>query len=170
MTNEIRIPRPRPVLPPSITEPDSALMRAKSTLDSLLERFSVPMLRIALAIVFIWFGALKVFDVTPVGDLVAGTVPWLDAAWFVPALGGFEVVLGLVLLSGRLVGWACAAMVAHLGGTFLVYVMQPAVAFQDGNPLLMTTEGEFVAKNVVLITAGLVVAMWTARKRRQQQG
>lgn len=169
MANDIRIPRPRTVFPDSVTAPDSALMRAKRTLDGLLERFSVPTLRIALAIVFIWFGALKVFGVSPVADLVAGTVPFLDGAWFVPALGAFEVVLGLVLMSGRLVGWACAAMVAHLAGTFLVYVTQPAVAFQDGNPLLMTTEGEFVAKNVVLITAGLVVAMWTARKRRQQQ-
>lgn len=148
----------------------SALGRAKQKLDGLLERFSVPLLRIAIAIVYIWFGALKVFDVTPVGDLVAGTMPWFDSSWFVPALGGAEVALGLVLLSGRLVGWVIAGMVGHLSGTFLVYVMQPSVAFQDGNPLLMTTEGEFVAKNVVLIAAGLVVAMWTARKRRAQQG
>ena len=36
--------------------------------------------------------------------------------------------------------------------------MQPQVAFQHGNPLLLTTEGEFVMKNVVLISAGLVLA------------
>lgn len=130
-----------------------------------LQRFSVPLLRIALGVVFVWFGALKVANVTPVGDLVAGTVPWVDPDLFVPALGGFEVVLGLLLMSGRLVGWTCAAMIAHLAGTFLVYVMQPDVAFQNGNPLLMTTEGEFVAKNVVLITAGLVVAAWSGRRR-----
>ena len=161
MATDLRIPRPGMRFPAT-----SAVVRAKGALDSLLEKYSVPSLRVALAVVFVWFGALKVFDVTPVGDLVAGTVPWFDPTWFVPVLGAFEVALGLVLLSGRLIGWACAAMVAHLGGTFLVYVMQPAVAFQDGNPLLMTTEGEFVAKNVVLITAGLVVAMWTARGRR----
>jgi putative oxidoreductase len=85
----------------------------------------------------------------------------------VPVLGAFEVVLGLVLMSGRLVGWACAAMVAHLAGTFLVYVAQPGVAFQNGNPLLMTTEGEFVAKNVVLIAAGLVVAAWSRPRRAE---
>lgn len=131
----------------------------------MLRRFSVPLLRIALGVVFVWFGALKVAGVTPVGDLVAGAVPWFDPAWFVPALGAFEVVLGLLLMSGRLVGWTCAAMIAHLCGTFLVYVTQPDVAFQGGNPLLMTTEGEFVAKNIVLITAGLVVAAWSGRRR-----
>jgi hypothetical protein len=49
-------------------------------------------------------------------------------------------------------------MVAHLTGTLLVFVMQPHVAFKHGNPLLLTTEGEFVLKNVVLISAGLVLA------------
>jgi putative oxidoreductase len=123
-----------------------------------LRQYSVPMLRVALGIVFVWFGALKAAGVSPVGDLVADTVPWLDRGLVVPLLGAFEVALGLVLISGRFILWACAAMVAHLCGTFLVYVTQPDVAFQQGNPLLMTTEGEFVAKNMVLIAAGLVVA------------
>lgn len=48
-------------------------------------------------------------------------------------------------------------MIAHLSGTFLVLVTQPAVAFQDGNPLALTMTGEFVVKNVVLIAAGLVL-------------
>ncbi|MQA05359.1 MAG: hypothetical protein GEV07_22425 [Streptosporangiales bacterium] len=130
-----------------------------------VRRLSVPLLRLALGLVFVWFGALEVAGVTPVGDLVAGALPWFDAAWVVPALGAFEVLLGLVLVSGKLVGLACAAMIAHLGGTFLVYVMQPEVAFTNGNPLLMTMEGEFVAKNVVLITAGLVVALWSRHAR-----
>lgn len=138
---------------------------AESRYRAALTRYSVPLLRVALGGVFVWFGALKVAGVSPVGDLVAGTVPFLDAGVVVPVLGAFEVVLGLVLMSGRLVGWACAAMVAHLAGTFLVYVAQPGVAFQNGNPLLMTTEGEFVAKNVVLIAAGLVVAAWSRPRR-----
>jgi hypothetical protein len=36
-------------------------------------------------------------------------------------------------------------------------VVQPGIAFQDGNPLLLTVEGEFVIKNLVLITAAMVV-------------
>ncbi len=49
--------------------------------------------------------------------------------------------------------------VAHLIGTFLVMIVQPAVAFQNGNPLLLTTEGEFVVKNLVLISALLMLAV-----------
>ena len=44
-----------------------------------------------------------------------------------------------------------------MAGTFLVLVVKPEIAFQGGNPLLLTTEGEFVIKNLVLIAAGLVV-------------
>jgi hypothetical protein len=55
-------------------------------------------------------------------------------------------------------------MVAQLLGTFLVLLVQPEVAFQDGNPLLLTVEGEFVIKNLVLITAGMVVGT-TVRRR-----
>jgi len=36
-------------------------------------------------------------------------------------------------------------------------VVRPDIAFQGGNPLLLTTEGEFVIKNLILIAAGLVV-------------
>ena len=45
----------------------------------------------------------------------------------------------------------------QMAGTFLVLVLRPDVAFQAGNPFLLTTEGEFVIKNLVLIAAGLAV-------------
>jgi putative oxidoreductase len=137
---------------------------ARRQLDRLLRRFSLPLLRASLGLVFVWFGALKVADVTPAKELVAGTVPWLDADWLVPVLGWFEIVIGAALISGFLLGWVCAGMVAHLCGTFLTVLMQPDIMFQHGNPLMLTMEGEFVAKNLVLITAALVLATWARRR------
>ena len=125
---------------------------------AVLRRVGLTLLRVSLGLVFVWFGALKVADLTPVGDLVAGTLPFLDRTWFVPGLGAVEVALGLALLLGRAITVVCAVLVAHLCGTFLVLVMQPELAFQNGNPLLLTTIGEFVVKNVVLISAALVLA------------
>jgi putative oxidoreductase len=132
-----------------------------------LRRVGLTLLRISLGVVFVWFGALKVANVTPVGDLVAGTLPFVDPAWFVPFLGGVEVALGLGLLLGRAITVVSAVLVAHLCGTFLVLVMQPDLAFQNGNPLLLTTIGEFVVKNVVLIASALVLA---ARLREVKAG
>ena len=50
-------------------------------------------------------------------------------------------------------------------GTFLVLIFQPEVAFRAGNPLLLTVEGEFVVKNLVLLTAGMVIGA-TVRTNR----
>lgn len=142
-----------------------AAPRSMSTLAGLEQRviaavrpLSVPLLRVSLGLVFVWFGALKVADATPVADLVAGTVPWFDRSWFVPLLGAVEVALGLALLVGRWLTVVTVVLMGHLAGTFLVLVMEPQLAFQHGNPVLLTTIGEFVVKNVVLITAALVIA------------
>jgi uncharacterized membrane protein YkgB len=131
----------------------------KSTrLINIVLRYSLPILRISLGVVYIWFGALKIGNATPVGELVAHTVPFLPAHFFVPALGVFECVLGLALLIGRQMAFIALLMIAHLCGTMLVLVTQPSVAFSGGNPLVLTMTGEFVVKNVVLISAGLVLA------------
>lgn len=139
---------------------------AHGHLGQVVRRTSLPLLRFSLGVVFVWFGALKVAGITPVGALVAETMPWLDARWFVPALGWFEIGLGLALMIGYRLGWVCAAMVAHLTGTFLTVVMEPSAMFQHGNPLMLTMEGEFVLKNLVLITAALVIASWPGRTGR----
>ncbi|NNF69545.1 MAG: hypothetical protein HKN01_07210, partial [Acidimicrobiia bacterium] len=42
----------------------------------------------------------------------------------------------------------------------------PEVSFQDGNLFKLTVEGEFVVKNLVLLSAGLVVGA-TVRARTE---
>jgi putative oxidoreductase len=124
----------------------------------LLGRASPMLLRISLGIVFVWFGALKVAGVSAVGGLVAATVPLLDSAWFVPVLGVVEIVVGVAFATGRLLRVVLPVFAAHMAGTFLVLITLPDVAFQGANPLVLTAVGEFVVKNLVLLTAGLVVA------------
>jgi uncharacterized membrane protein YkgB len=135
----------------------SLIARIDSILIPWLRRWSLPVLRVSLGLVFVWFGALKVFGVTPVFDLVASTVYWVDPDWFVPALGVAEILIGIGLVGGWLLRWVLLAFVAQMVGTALVFVTLPEVAFQDGNPLRLTVEGEFVIKNLVLLAAGLVV-------------
>jgi putative oxidoreductase len=122
-----------------------------------LARWGILVLRLSLGVVFVWFGALKIAGVTPVSDLVARTVYWVDPSWFVPALGVVEAVIGGGLLLGRALRTILFLFWAQMLGTFLVFVVQPDVAFQGSNPLLLTTEGEFVVKNLVLLAAGMVV-------------
>jgi putative oxidoreductase len=148
-------------LHPSPAETAERLWHRVQSLDrkvlAVLERAALPLLRMSLGLVFVWFGLLKVVGQTPVADLVANTVYWLDPSWFVPMLGAFEVVVGLGLLLGRALRLVLALFALQMLGTLLVLIVQPEIAFQDSNPLLLTTEGEFVVKNLVLLSAGLMI-------------
>jgi uncharacterized membrane protein YphA (DoxX/SURF4 family) len=130
------------------------------------QQVSLPVLRVALGIVYLWFGAEKVAGVSPVAQLVRNTVPFVTPPqWFVPAVGVFEVGIGIWLITGLGLRLILPFFVAHMIGTFGVLVIQPGLAFQHGNPFLLTATGEFVVKNLVLLSAGLAVVCWQAGRR-----
>ena len=142
---------------PSQPEVRRKAERLDERLRPLLARIGVPLLRISLGVVFLWFGLLKIFDVSPVSGLVANTIYWFDPDVVVPALGVFEVFVGACLVAGRLMRIALPLLVLQMAGTFMVLVLLPDVAFRDGNPFLLTVEGEFVVKNLVLLSSALVI-------------
>jgi len=122
------------------------------------------LLRVCLGIVFAWFGALKVAGRSPVEALVAQTVSWVAPDVFLPLLGIWEIAVGLGLLFRMALRTTLFLFWLQMAGTFLVLVLRPDLAFQQGNPLLLTTEGEFVVKNLVLIAAGIVVGSTVRHK------
>ncbi|MGH8005167.1 MAG: DoxX family membrane protein [Limisphaerales bacterium] len=138
--------------------------RLDSFVVEFMQKWGITLLRWALAVVFIWFGLLKVFRVSPVADLVAETVYWFSPGWFVPFLGFWETVVGLGLLFGKALRFVLLLFFLQMAGTFLVLVFHPELSFQEGNPLHLTVLGEFVVKNLVLIAAGLVVGATVRRK------
>jgi uncharacterized membrane protein YkgB len=141
--------------------------RVDSAVIGFLRRHAETALRLALATVFIWFGALKVIDRSPVAELVADTIAYLPASFIVPALGSVEVAIGVGLLLGVGLRLVLLLFILQMAGTFLVFVTQPGAAFQSGNPLLLTTLGEFVVKNLVLMAAGLVIGSRVTTAREQ---
>jgi len=131
----------------------------------LLRRVAVPILRVSLGAVFVWFGTLKILEVSPVSELVARTVYWIDPDVIVPLLGAFEITVGVLLLLGRALRLTLFLFLVQMLGTFLTFVVLPDVTFRDGNPFLLTVEGEFVVKNLVLISAALVVGTTVRRDK-----
>ena len=122
-----------------------------------LKRHSLTMLRVTLAIVFVWFGALKVFDRSPVEDIVKATVFFLPGDPFFCILGLLEILIGVGLLVPIAPRITLVMFLAQMVGTFLTLLVLPEQSFQGGNPLLLGVLGEFVVKNLVLISAGLVI-------------
>ena len=136
-----------------------------------MSSYAILIMRISLGIVFVWFGLLKVVGVSPVFDLASQVVYWLPSELFVPLLGIVEIAIGVGLMLGKALRGILALLFLLLAGTFLVLLILPEAAFQGGNPLFLTTEGEFVIKNLVLIAAGLAVGgtVRHGRKKRQQE-
>ena len=123
----------------------------------LLHRWSIPVLRVALALIFLWFGALKLFGASPVMKMLEHTYWFLPVRSFALAIGTWEVMVGTGLLFKRALRCALALLCLHLVGTFFALALAPAHFF-DGSLLRLTIEGEFVVKNMVLIAAALVIA------------
>lgn len=113
---------------------------------------SIWLLQGSLGAVYLWFGALKLTDHSPVHALLKAAYGSLVTQPLYVGLALFEIALGLVLLTGTLRRWAALAAIFHLLGTFSILVVAPVLAFAPAFPAL-TMAGEFVVKNVVLIAA-----------------
>ena len=114
-------------------------------------------LRIAIGIVFLWFGALKLVPgLSPAEGLVKDTVPFLPADLFVPFLGLWEMVIGLLFLTGQALRTAILLLFLQMLGAISPIFLLPDRVFTIF-PYGLTLEGQYIIKNVVLISAALVV-------------
>lgn len=113
-------------------------------------------LRVALAIVFIWYGLLKPFGMSPAAELVRETVYFVPPDVFIPILGWWEVAIGVGLLVRSLNRMAIFLLFLQMPGTLLPLVLLPEVCFTHV-PWGLTMEGQYIIKNAVLIGAALVV-------------
>ena len=135
-------------------------------LEQLLRRAVPLLLRGSLGITFTWFGALKLAgQPTLPASLIAAITPFADPDLSVPLVGAFEVALGIGLLLGRFLPLVLAGVALQLSGTFLVPLLRPDAAFVDGNLLLLSVEGEYVVKNLVLLAATAALALHTLGPR-----
>lgn len=128
-----------------------------------MARWGVRALRIAVGVVFVWFGALKLVPgLSPAEGLVGATVPF-DAGWFLPVLAVWEVLIGALLIVRPTARVALLLLALQMPGTFLPFVVLPELCFTTW-PLAspvdlfgLTLEGQYIVKNLVLVSAALVV-------------
>ncbi|HEU0085741.1 MAG TPA: hypothetical protein VFQ59_02170 [Candidatus Paceibacterota bacterium] len=121
------------------------------------QKILVTILRISLALIFVWFGALKIFGYNPVFDLIHNSImPFLADGYGLIGLGIFEVLIGLMLLSNRALLFTHFIVFFHLLGTFTTFIFGWDVVFSPYFPVL-SLSGEFVIKNIVLAISGLMI-------------
>jgi putative oxidoreductase len=143
-----------------------------SKLDELLltalHRWSITALRVALGMVFVWFGVLKIFGMSPVTTLIQETYTFLPIHPFLLILGAWEMLVGIGIILKRALRSVLILLGMHLAGTFVAIWLNPRHFFVQGFPLFLTGEGEFVVKNLGLIAAGLVIAGHEVRPLKKQ--
>jgi uncharacterized membrane protein YkgB len=122
-----------------------------------MARAGIPILRIALGVVFIWFGALKLFPgMSPAEELVIATVPWIPGSVFLPVLAVWEMVIGLGFVTGRALRLTVLLLYLQMPGTLAPIFLLPEQVF-TAFPFGLTLVGQYIVKNVVLIAAALVI-------------
>jgi uncharacterized membrane protein YkgB len=150
---------------PSVSFP-APLDHADRRIAGFMRRWGVTALRLSLGVIFIWFGLLKPLGLSPAGPLVLATVAWMPlftpGTWLA-VIGWWEVLIGVTFLFHRTARVAIALLALQMGGTFLPLVMLPQVTFQSF-PLVPTMEGQYIIKNLIIISAALVVG-GTVRER-----
>jgi len=125
-----------------------------------MRRWSIPAIRISFGIIFIWFGILKLFDVSSAESLLKTTVVWLPFVspkfWLI-IIGKREVIIGVTFLFYQTTKVAIALLFLQMFGTFMPLVLLPEITFQNGNILTPSLEGQYINKNVMIISAALVL-------------
>ena len=124
---------------------------------SFMNKWGVTLLRYSLGIIYIWFGALKPLGLSPAQELVENTVYWFeDPKTFVPILGVWEVVIGITICIKPLIRVALFLLFIQMPGTFLPLILFPEVCFTNF-PFGLTLEGQYIVKNLIIISAAIVV-------------
>lgn len=122
--------------------------------------WSTPAIRISFGIIFIWFGILKPFGISSAEGLLKATVIWLPFGtpeFWLMVIGWWEVAIGVTFLFPQTTKVAIALLFLQMFGTFMPLVLLPEVTFQNGNIFTPSLEGQYIIKNVMIISAALVL-------------
>lgn len=127
-----------------------------------MARHGIVLLRVALGVVFIWFGFLKFFPgLSPAQTLAIDTINVLTFG-LVPAgaaivlLASLECLIGLGLVSGKFMRLTLLLLAFQMLGAASPLAIFPGEAFTVF-PYAPTLEGQYIIKNLVLVSAGIVI-------------
>ena len=127
-----------------------------------MARHGITLLRVGLGLVFFWFGAIKLVPgLSPAHDLAARTIGMLTFGLLppsvsVPALAIWECAIGLGMISGRFMRVTIFLLLVQMLGTLTPLALFPRETWKVF-PIAPTLEGQYIIKNIVLVSAALVI-------------
>ncbi len=139
----------------------STLLQQFDTLDQQITQWmaehGITLLRISMGIIFFWFGALKLVPGgSPAENLIRETITFLPMNLFLPFLAVWEMVIGLGFITGKFMRITILLLFLQMPGTISPIFLRPDLVFIHF-PFMLTLEGQYIVKNLVLISAALVI-------------
>lgn len=131
-------------------------------ITSFMRKYGITFLRVSLGIIFFWFGFLKFFPgLSPADQIATKTITKLTFGLIQPSvsiiiLAAWETLIGLGLILGKYLRVILFLLFAQMLGTMTPLLLFPAETFTRF-PYAPTLEGQYIIKNLILISAGLVV-------------
>jgi uncharacterized membrane protein YkgB len=120
----------------------------------------IPVARFGLFVVFFWFGALKVLELSPASGVVQrlfeSTVPFMAFDTFLILFGLFECLIGILFLIKGAERTVIPLLFVHMITTFGPLVMLPGETWTSF--MVPTLEGQYIIKNLVIIATAIGVA------------
>jgi len=136
--------------------------RVDRRITSFMARYATDSLRFSLGVTFLWFGALKFFPgLSPAENLATATIERLTFGYIPPAvsikgLALWETVIGIGLISGLYLRATLLLLFMQMLGTLTPLILFPNETFIR-IPYAPPLEGQYIIKNLVLISGGLAV-------------
>lgn len=141
---------------------EKMLDRIDARITRWMARYGLIFLRVSIGIVFLWFGFLKFIPgLSPAQDLAIRTTDILTFGLVPPAtsilvLAAWETIIGVGLLFGIFMRGTLLLLFMQMLGAMTPLLFFPNEVFTHF-PYAPTLEGQYIIKNMVIISAGIVL-------------
>jgi uncharacterized membrane protein YkgB len=127
------------------------------------KRAFLPFARVALFVVFFWFGILKLFDLSPASPLAeALTANTVGLQYFDVMFKGLSVVeciIGVLFLIPKATRIVIPLLLLHMMVVCAPLVLTPGEVWKDW--FVPTLEGQYIIKNLVIVAVAIGIASQT---------
>lgn len=147
----------------------SRLHKAQNDIIDWMAINGIKLLRISIGIIFFWFGFQKFFPgISSAEDIATRTIDVLSfglvkSPYSMPILATWESLIGLGFIFGKYLKTTVILLYAQMVGTIFPLFVFPEETFYMV-PFIPTIEGQYILKNIIIITAAMVILAYDQRR------
>lgn len=145
------------------------LKRIENSIIDWMAVNGIYLLRISIGFIFFWFGFQKFFPgISSAEDLATRTIDVVSfgivqAPFSMPILATWETLIGLGFLTGKFLRVTVLLLYMQMAGTIFPLFVFPDETFYQ-IPFIPTIEGQYIIKNIIILSAALVILAWDQGK------